>query len=70
MNKKHSIGENYFSHVVCLLAFHYYLDTANKLNNALEFISLCMKPGAKLGIILFDGSKILDLMDGNNKTTQ
>lgn len=70
LEKKHSLPRQYFSHSVCMLAFHYFCDNATTMNNALEFISGSLQPGGKFGMILYDGSKILDLMGDKKMTTK
>lgn len=68
--EKHSLPEGYFTHSVCLLAFHYFCNNAHTMNNALAFISRSLQKGGKFGIILYDGKKILDLMGDKKMTSQ
>ena len=70
IERKHSSVEQYFTHSVCLLAFHYFCNDATTMGNALGFISRSLKKGGRFGIILYDGKKIRDLMDGKKMTTQ
>lgn len=70
LDRKHALPEQYFTHSVCLLAFHYFCNDATTMGNALGFISRSLKKGGRFGMILYDGKKIRDLMDGKKMTTQ
>ena len=60
--KKNFESNRKFDIVNCQMAFHYFLESDNKLENVCKNINNHLKPGGFVLLTLFDGDSIVDLL--------